>query len=505
MQQNFRPPGMVQQNFNQPNMNMQQPNFNQQYNNSRPPNMHQNFGQQNQMQQNMMQPPAMQQNFTHSLLQNQNYSQQNFRPNVPQHGLLQAQQGTGMMQPGVQGSPTMPTMPSMFPQPGIGQPRGGMTHAQARGAPPPPPPSPPPDLSDPLQRTNSGGPAVKERSKKQGPEFGKRFMQLRKEYPDVPVPPDMFTYSLEDLEAYFTSKGGQKPSTAAPQSGKTAAPEVPVTPDQDRKSPKSTRKRKAVGPPPEDELQYSTEDALELQGELLEGFGEKTFQDELRELQNRFPERKKKGHKDMEDYFEAFQSLTLGVFSAVLPKHGMSANWDGVRDMINKMDDALKHPKVKKTQEEINVLMGLPRNAVFQPPKKDEDLFVFRPECDGPVPGFSRPTVVDEDGDEAHEFFVEDPRSGELRLQGPSACEDADCWFVVKHTPSVVLRGKPDIKADMVGRKKTGKRVRVQRVVDNTWAQLHPAELARLGVREAWAPLDGTMMGVKGPLMEREI
>merc|ERR1719247_2226256 len=149
--------------------------------------------------------------------------------------------------------------------------------------------------------------------------------------------------------------------------------------------------------------------------------------------------------------------------------------------------------------------MGLPRNAVFQPPRKDEEMFVFRPDGDAPVPSFTRPTVVDEDGDEGHEFFVEDPTTGELKIQGPTALEDADCWYVVTHKPAVVLRSKPDVKADMVGRKKTGKRVRIQRVVENKWAQLHSTELLRLGVKEAWAPLDGAEMGLPGQqLLERE-
>lgn len=34
--------------------------------------------------------------------------------------------------------------------------------------------------------------------------------------------------------------------------------------------------------------------------------------------------------------------------------------------------------QVKKLQEEINVIMGLPRNAMFTPPSKSHDLFIFR-------------------------------------------------------------------------------------------------------------------------------
>lgn len=522
-QQNFRPQGMMQQN--NPNMmqqqNAQSPNFNQQMGGGMRPqnNMQQQFRPPNQFQQNTMGQNAsglnpmgqnpMQQNFTHGIMGAPSAPPAPGQvPNsqTPLHaGLLALQQQ--------QGSPQQPGMPAM--QPGVARgpmpPHPGhkaMTHAAAKAAPPPPPPSPPPEHDSGLSRTNSG--PMKERSKNQGPAFGKRFMELRKEYPGVEVPTDMWTYSLEDLETYFASKGEKKAGVAAanaPPATAGGTPDVAAAgkAESDRKSPKSSRKRKATGPPPEEELQYSPEEALEIQGELIEGFGHRMFQDELKRIQSQFPERKKKGHKDMPAYFDAFQNLTLGVFSTVLPRHKLEGDWDGVRLMIARMTDALKHPKVKKTNEEINVLMGLPRNAIFQPPRKEEEMFIFHPRADAPVSSYSRPTVLDEDGDEGHEFFVEDQETGELRIQGPTALEDVDCFYVVRHAPSVVLRSKPDLKADMVGRKKTAKRVRVQRVVDGRWAQLHAAELVRLGVKEAWVPLDGALLDCPGQqLLERE-
>lgn len=488
-QQNFRP---QQQPFAQQNsmmhQNTSQPHFNQQFGGMRPPNN--------------MQPNSMQQNH---MQQGTGIGQQSFQPTP---GVLPNFQptpgvGSGLMQPqpGLLGVPQpQPGLMGLAGlQPGLQGPRGPMTHAQAKMAPPPPPPSPP---AEGLARTTSAGEVPKARSKDQGPAFGKRFMELRKEYPTVEVPSDMWTYALSDLEAYFKSKGAE---AAAGQPMPPAADQAMPPADQERKSPRSSRKRKAMGPPPEDEMQYSPEEALDIQGQLQEGFGHRSFQDELRRLQDTFPKRKDKGHKDMASFVDAFENLTLSVFTSVLPRLKFDATWDGVREMIARMDDALKHPKVKKTQEEINVLMGLPRNAIFQPPRREQELFIFHPDCDAEVPSFTRPTVMDEDGDEGHEFFVEDPETGELKIQGPTALEDADCWYVVLHKPSVVLRSKPDVKADMVGRKKTGKRVRVQRVVDNQWAQLHAAELVRLGVKEAWAPVDGAIMDLPGQkMLERE-
>mmetsp|Transcript_151102 Transcript_151102/g.483540 ORF Transcript_151102/g.483540 Transcript_151102/m.483540 type:complete len:173 (+) Transcript_151102:275-793(+) len=164
--------------------------------------------------------------------------------------------------------------------------------------------------------------------------------------------------------------------------------------------------------------------------------------------------------------------------------------------MMARIGEALRHPKVRKMQEEINVLMGLPRNANFTPPAKGEEIFIYRPNRDGPVPGSSRSLLQDEDGDEAHEFFVED-QDGELRQRGPTALDD-ECWYQVVHSPAVVIREQPDEKSKMVGRKKVGKRIRIQRVVGGKWLQLHHTELVKLGVQEAWVLLDGTEMGLAG-------
>jgi class 3 adenylate cyclase len=119
--------------------------------------------------------------------------------------------------------------------------------------------------------------------------------------------------------------------------------------------------------------QYSVEDALDLQNKLIAGFGDISFQEDLKSLQNAHPERKKKDHADSEAYFSAFETLILSVFSKVLPSVNLKADWDGVREMLARMEDSMKHPKVKKTQEEINVLMGLPHNAAFVPPTKEEE------------------------------------------------------------------------------------------------------------------------------------
>jgi len=322
---------------------------------------------------------------------------------------------------------------------------------------------------------------------------------------DIPPPPGQGPPHVSKAAAQPPSMQGQaQPPPPPPEpssqpgvgssAGAAVGSDASATAREEAHATKSVRPRKR---PASEELEYSVQRALDLQTQLHKGFADAPFQDALKRLQQRYPDRKKKGHHDGTAYFEAFESLTLSVHARVLPDWGLTADWDGVREMICRMADAMKHNKVKNMQEEINVLMGLPRNATFTPPSKGEEIFLFRPNRDGPVPGYPRQLVMDEDGDECHEFLVEDLVTGELRLSGPTALE-RECWYQVLHRPAVVIRARPDVKSDMVGRKKHGRRLRVQRVVDGKWLQLHQSELTRLGVQEAWALLDGAEMGLAG-------
>merc|ERR1719401_2400865 len=103
------------------------------------------------------------------------------------------------------------------------------------------------------------------------------------------------------------------------------------------------------------EVVYGVAEALKIQEQLYEHFAAKTFQDVLKKLQRKFPERKTKGHRDGKAYFEAFEALTLSIHARVLPEWGLGADWDGIREMNSRLSEALSHPKVKRLQEEINV------------------------------------------------------------------------------------------------------------------------------------------------------
>eukprot|EP00440_Ansanella_granifera_P067176 gb/GFBE01072853.1/.p1 GENE.gb/GFBE01072853.1/~~gb/GFBE01072853.1/.p1 ORF type:complete len:593 (+),score=113.77 gb/GFBE01072853.1/:1-1779(+) len=390
--------------------------------------------------------------------------------------------------------PTAPSQPAPPPPP----------HPNWQPGQPPPPPGPGPPGGAGMKPGGTleaamraaaalgadGRPAMMEATS--AIDFTAKLEDLRRKHPQVKVPPEAWTWKAEELDAWFASGGTSKtPPSAAPK-----PPPPEPTSKRDSITPKKRTSSEANG--------WEFSEALQLQRQLIDHFQAAEFQDTLKQLQAQYPERKTKGHLDCLAFFEAFNALALSVHAKVLPNWGLSPDWDGVREMNNKMADALTHPKVKKTQEEMNVLMGLPRNVQFVPPSKGSELFLYRPDSDGPVPGYSRPLMQDEDGDEAHEFLVEDPETGELKAVGPTSLEQ-EMWFLVLHKPAVVIRELPDEKAKMVGRKKAGKRLRVQKVKDGKWLQLHHSELVKLGVQEAWVLMDPVEAGLPAdqPLLEK--
>mmetsp|Transcript_116836 Transcript_116836/g.371899 ORF Transcript_116836/g.371899 Transcript_116836/m.371899 type:complete len:342 (-) Transcript_116836:44-1069(-) len=228
-----------------------------------------------------------------------------------------------------------------------------------------------------------------------GDEFERRVEELRERFPgfEDPLPLDAASWAPKDLENFVESGGFVRPK----------APDRPLAPPP--------------APPPvvaAAEGAFGVPQAVQLQDQLHAGFQEQGFQDRLLRLQRAHPLRKERGHPDGAKFVEAFEALVLTVFSRVLPKHGLQPDWDGVQDMHARMALAMLNAKVRKRQEDINTLLGLPRDAVLRPPKRAEDVFVYRPDRDGGVPGYSLPSFTDEDGDEAYEFLVEDPATGEL-------------------------------------------------------------------------------------------
>lgn len=427
----------------------------------------------------------------------------------------------------------VPQVPLQYGQFGLPGGRGNQ-----RGAPPPPPPHPnwkpgqppPPPGPGPPQKPGgtleaamqaaamlgaAGAPGMMEATS--AIDFSSKLEDLRRKHPQVKVPSDAWTWKPEELDAWFASGGTSKVVNSGATSSRKANSDGKDAPNKETsaKEPATPRKRshgEAFG--------FEIQETLQLQQQLLAGFTEADFQENLKQLQAQYPERKTKGHYDSMAYFEAFNALAHTVYAKVLPDWKLAPNWDGVREMLQKMHEAMAHPKVKKTQEEINVAMGLPRNVNFTPPSKGSELFLFRPDGDGPVPGYALPMFKDEDGDEAHEFLMEDEETGELKMRLASSLEQVEAtpplptapataeemWYQVVHKPAVMIREQPDEKAKMVGRKKVGKRLRIQSVKDGKWLKLHQSELVKLGVQEAWVVMDPHEAGLPAgapPLLEK--
>lgn len=273
------------------------------------------------------------------------------------------------------------------------------------------PPQTPPAKSttarpSPKQRTSANGHATAPASgraaaaPKATDAFQERIAELRERYPnELDLPYDARTWSTIELENFFESGGFIKPVRPSPRpNGAAARPKPAVTP-------------KVRGNFP----QLSVPEASRLQEQLHTGFADKQFQESLKKLQAEYPQRKSRGHADGPAFFESFERLTMTVYSKVLPAAGLRGDFDGVRELSGRLQTAMFNLKVKKAQEEINLLIGLPRDAAWKPEsKKQEELLAYRPAGDGDIPGFAVPLVMDTDGDSCHEFLIEDVPSGNL-------------------------------------------------------------------------------------------
>lgn len=223
-----------------------------------------------------------------------------------------------------------------------------------------------------------------------------RLEALREEFPgcaNLVIPKEAADWSDSDLRNFFESGGFIKPKILNKEK---LEKDIPAAAEGAFEGP-----------------QFAVPEALQLQDKLLTAFKSQEFQEKLKRLQAQYPQRKQKGHRDGPVYFQAFEVLVMAVFCSVFPAHGLRGDWDGVRDMFAMMASALTHLKVKRQHEEINILLGLPRDARLIAPSKKEDLLVYCPGGNGNPP-FDSHLIQDEDGDVAHEFLVENEATGEL-------------------------------------------------------------------------------------------
>lgn len=223
----------------------------------------------------------------------------------------------------------------------------------------------------------------------------------------TPPMPDALSWTKPELEMFYESSGQIKPVRSRGTAKAPASSPVPkVTAASAAKASKAP--------------QIPVAEALKLQEALKKAFGAEDFQRKLKSLQTKFPKHKVRDSPDVMLFFEQFEPLVLSVYGQILPTWGLSGDFDGVGDLSARLVTAMATSRVKKLQEEINTLMGLPRDADFKPTKKKVEVLVYRPNRDGncmdepPVP-----LAVDEDGDAAHEFLAEDLATGKLSNSGP--------------------------------------------------------------------------------------
>jgi len=153
-----------------------------------------------------------------------------------------------------------------------------------------------------------------------------------------------------------------------------------------------------------------------------DAFKEDAFQKLLRRCEMQHPRRGQRGHADMQAFLLKLQGLMGHVYETVLPKKPffLEPGWTGFRSMTARMAQVADDPKVEKLKEEINVVLGLPKHTVLRPPA-EAAMFEEAANGSGSVSGYTMPLLVDVDGDAAHEFWVEDKGSGQLRLVDMSA------------------------------------------------------------------------------------
>eukprot|EP00746_Dinoflagellata_sp_MGD_P152409 gnl/MRDRNA2_/MRDRNA2_83649_c0_seq1.p1 gnl/MRDRNA2_/MRDRNA2_83649_c0~~gnl/MRDRNA2_/MRDRNA2_83649_c0_seq1.p1 ORF type:complete len:735 (+),score=179.12 gnl/MRDRNA2_/MRDRNA2_83649_c0_seq1:76-2280(+) len=100
------------------------------------------------------------------------------------------------------------------------------------------------------------------------------------------------------------------------------------------------------------ETHLTHERAVTLQQELLEGFSSDEFQEKLRQIRERTP--------DKMAQVKEFRQLALTVQSEVLPRYGFDGTDAGVKAMLIAFAPLLKDDLVKNLTLQINEVLGLP-------------------------------------------------------------------------------------------------------------------------------------------------
>lgn len=196
-----------------------------------------------------------------------------------------------------------------------------------------------------------------------------------------------------------------------------AGPDLPQAPESRRskrakKSGSGKSGAKAQGPAGTGDMShlppFSLEEAVDLQMELRAAFADKSFQQLMSRIKERYPQHAKEGHQDNTMFTADLQKLMLNVYNRVLPKPPWSLEPGplGARQMHARMATIVDHPSVRAIQEQIGDLL---RGNVFGG-SLEEPLLELSHNGSGMIDEYHIPLLQDPDGDLAHEFLVMDGR-----------------------------------------------------------------------------------------------
>merc|ERR1712137_69897 len=160
--------------------------------------------------------------------------------------------------------------------------------------------------------------------------------------------------------------------------------------------------------------QFTVPEAVAILEALRDAFKKDSFQKPRRHIEAAHPRRSQRDHGDGPAFMKLLQAQLERVYSVVLPRPPwtLDPGWAGFQQMESRMRSVSQEPRVVQLLEEINTLLGFPKQFVIRAPP-EEPVVVEMPDGSGSVP--QEVLLTDEDGDRAHEFWKEGT-DGQLRI-----------------------------------------------------------------------------------------
>mmetsp|Transcript_44755 Transcript_44755/g.96197 ORF Transcript_44755/g.96197 Transcript_44755/m.96197 type:complete len:220 (-) Transcript_44755:169-828(-) len=186
----------------------------------------------------------------------------------------------------------------------------------------------------------------------------------------------------------------------------------------------TSTKAPAAAPAAAAESQLTLKEVVKIYDQLTKACSEPEFQRQLRILEARYPRRGNPDHPDQLNYFREIHRVFPVVLKKALsqfPNTGLRATWNGWMDFQTRATAFTSDQKYLKAKGDFNKAMGFPREFTLRPPPEDPVVQEVMHEPGKATMEQDLSLLVDSDGDEAHEFWVED-RAGQLtKMTKPKA------------------------------------------------------------------------------------